>query len=64
MTDHILNAELCAKCPARICCLAIVPDGAWNPYIGKKPCPAILQKPRDDAPAALYHANQLEKMHP
>lgn len=46
MTDHYLNAELCAGCPDKVACLAITPDGTWNPYLKEengKPCPAVLQ---------------------
>ena len=68
MTDHILNAELCAKCPAKKICQAIVPDGEWNPHIGKNPCPAVLQKPyaalKDEMPPDMYYYNWREKTHP
>jgi len=45
MTDHYLNAELCATCLMKKQCSAVVAGGEWNPYIQaqSRPCPAVLQ---------------------
>jgi hypothetical protein len=44
MTDHYLNAELCAACLMKKQCSAVVAGGEWNPYITaqSRPCPAVL----------------------
>jgi hypothetical protein len=48
MTDHYLNSDLCSGCHMRRLCMAIVPDGTWNPYVvpvnAPGCCPAVIVK--------------------